>query len=831
MKVAKKHLWKAALLVLPMAFLAANGQNSNGLEVGDYVDVWTTYGIVKIMQNQRPAAEATYYDLGDTLRISMMRGETEGGQIVLSATQNVGSYNLEAADLSDGNGNVISKDQIDVYHAKYQKIVSKTRFNTNDAFLVGDYIPDMLLDMDIAVEYKENKINKNENQSVYIDVTTPDDAVPGTYTGNFTLTVAGKTAQVPVVVTVWDICYEGKSDFQTIFDMHTNKVAMGEFDCTNDIFVRYQEAALKYNVSLFPIKGNYDGYLTEQVPVWFEDDRYNTIAVPAFSISDSFYTYNDSGNVTASAQSYINWIKNIVDISTPEKPYIKHAVCYHIGMDEADVHVYRWQQAERIYGEGGEVDKLFAEALKQLEEEGYYDKWSDNPQFVEELKHYVQYMEQVFVVTSFTEAAVSTFTSATFCPLISCFNDMTQVDRYNEGADLNNDGQLWSYSCNMPAYPHQAFHTDDYNIGTRLLGWMGKDYGFSGYLYYAVDQYAGAHTDDYVDIYDTAHKGAYANGDGYLFYPGYRYGSEYPFASNRLAAFREAVDDYDMLCVLEDLLNEYTAKYGIAPIALNDYVSDLYASLYTGSDYYNDDSLVYEAREELVRRIYALQKDGILATSDYSSGANKTTVYSTNATLQLNGTTYNGTAIGGSTGGYVYEVPAAAVQNGKLTITANETEWTYAAYSVKKLDLSAATVTEDSTATKNGNTLDLVMKSVDTGNDNSNMRKKIYVQFAAGDVAAFNSFSFTITNKMDKGFSADVVAVLKNGVRKIIGGVYVRPNQETTVRSYVGAELGLDVTEIQYFRLEFDNMILDKNKNSVLFGQYTFSLRDVVYDY
>ncbi len=818
-KIKNKKFLKSIAVALSLLCLSSCGTTeSPANSVADYVDVWTTYGISKILQNQRTEAEATYYDLGDSLQISMMRGETEGGQIVLSAKRNVSEYTLEVADLSDGNGNVISADQIEVFHTKYIRIEKKTRYNENMAFRVGDRIPDLLLDMDVAVEHGENKIAKDENQSIYVDVTLPDDAVAGTYRGNFTLKIGGKMQQIPVSVNVWDICHEGKSDFQTVFENYTSKIAVGEFDCTGDIFRRYQRFASKYNVSLFQIKGNYTDYYTVEIPEYFENDRYNTISVPVFSVNQDFYTFKD-GNTTASAQSTIENIKKLVAASTPENPYVEYAVCYHTGMDEADVWPYRWAEAERIYGAGGEVEQLMNEALRQLEEEGYYDNMT--PEFAERVKHAVKYMPQILTITSFTDDAIGKFETSVFCPLIQIFNDGVQVGRLNEAAEKFNEGELWTYTCNGTVYPHQSFHIDDWNVGTRVAGWMYKNYGIDGYLYWAVDQYLGPHYDKYYNVYEESTYAAYANGEGMLFYPGGRYGNEYPFPSIRLVAFRDSVDDYDMLCVLEDLLNEYTEKYGIADIDVNDYVADLYATMYHGTDYYEDDALVYKAREELVSRILALQNDGLLATTN---NANQVVVYSKNATLSFNGTAMNGTALAGD--GYVY---TPNLTDSTLTIKTDKSEFTYIVRSKVALDVTKTQLTEGSSASVNGSQVGVTMKSIDKGDDLANMRAKPYVQFECKPTD-FNSVSFTLKNTCDKAISADIMLVYDSGVTKVIGGAYVGIGEEKSFRMYASEEVEIDFSRVRYVRFSFDNSVLDTAGNTVLFGTYTFDISNLIYD-
>ena len=466
------------------------------------------------------------------------------------------------------------------------------------------------------------------------------------------------------------------------------------------------------------------------------------------------------------------------------------------------------------------------ETLKQLEEEGYFDDMT--PEFAERVRNAVKYMPQLLTITSFTDEAIGKFETSVFCPLIQIFNDGSQTGRLNEAAEQFNQGELWTYTCNGTVYPHQSFHIDDWNVGTRVAGWMYKNYDIDGYLYWAVDQFFGAHYDKYYNVYEESTYAAYANGEGMLFYPGGKYASEYPFPSIRLAAFRDSVDDYDMLCVLEDLLDEYTAKYGIDKINVNDYVADLYASMYNGTDYYEDDALVYQAREELVRRIQALQADGVLFTNEYEGGQNVVKAYSTNATLTVNGTSVNGTASGD---GYAYELNATA---GTVSVQAAASEISYTVRAVTAIDLTKTKLTENSTASVSGDKISLTIQSIDKGDDLANKRAKPYVQFECG-LKNFNSLAFAFTNTCEKGIAADVILVYDSGTTKAVGSIYVSAGKEQFFRMYVSEEMDVDFSRVKYIRFAFDNTVLDRNAEwqkatSVMFGTYTFDLTSFVFD-
>ena len=106
-------------------------------------EIWSTYSTVKVPQNRN----LDVYEKQDAeIYLSMMKDETEGTQLVITAGQDISSYELVEAELSDGKGNTISTDQIDVYHQKYVHIDKMFTIN-NTVYRGGDYLPDMLLPM------------------------------------------------------------------------------------------------------------------------------------------------------------------------------------------------------------------------------------------------------------------------------------------------------------------------------------------------------------------------------------------------------------------------------------------------------------------------------------------------------------------------------------------------------------------------------------------------------------------------------------------------------------------------------------------------------------
>ena len=205
----------------------SGGSASDETESGETVaatEIWSTYSTVKVPQNRNLDV---YEKQNAEIYLSMMKDETEGTQLVITAGQDISSYELVEAELSDGKGNTISTDQIDVYHQKYVHIDKMFNIN-NTVYRGGDYLPDMLLPMETAVEYKENTVKKGENQGITVEITTTSDTVPGIYNGMFTLKMDGKTKKIPATVEVWDIEYKGRRTFQSCFLIYRSYLAQGE---------------------------------------------------------------------------------------------------------------------------------------------------------------------------------------------------------------------------------------------------------------------------------------------------------------------------------------------------------------------------------------------------------------------------------------------------------------------------------------------------------------------------------------------------------------------------------------------------------------------------
>lgn len=793
----------------------SNGGNpASTIEPAEAVKVRGAYSTAKITRNVKESVP--YEELDASIDIEMMKNETEGGQLVITAKDKaVKSYFLTASDLTDGKGNKISKENIGVYHQKYMRINNESDL-LNKEYVAGDYVPDMLLPMETAKAYGENKIAAGENQGITVEVKTTGETVPGTYTGTFELEIDGEKKEIPVKVTVWDIEFEGKRDFQSSFLIYRNCMLAGEYEVSDEVVKRYEDFFLDYKVNSYVIKDSYT--VDETVDTMlrlFDENNYNSIVIPK-GLRDN---YSSTGWM---ANQIIDYIVAVTKLSTPEKPYMEYLYLYPSNFDEADQYENKYNDVLRVFKKGGEWDKTLARALAAVKNTDEYKAFSED--FKAAVDDAVLNIPAVFTNCTFRGEWVEN-SHVVFCPYISLLGNDAVLQKYQEAAETNGDGDLWVYTCVKPNYPNPTFHLDDYNLGTRISGWMEKKWNVNGYLYYSVNTYEAILGDTWrnVNPYETAERANYVAGDGYLVYPGKYYGSDKPFASLRLVAYRDSMDDYDMLSVYEDLLEEKAAKYGVE-INAEKCLEDLYDYLFAGSSYYTDDALVVNARKELAARILALKgEDGIVAVNEKDG----LTVYSAKSTLKIDGETKTGAASGE---GYKYvltgkksevKVEGAAV----YTVTAKEN-----AVAATLTGNSEASVTEGSSVTvadgKANVTIVSVYRSTDESIDGATKRYMPYVQVSLKNAEKARSLDFKVVNTGESNAEFTVRLVDKDGKVYNAGSAYVKAGGEREVHINLDATVFTEevMKNITAVRLAFANV---NDEGTALAANRSFTISDM----
>lgn len=781
-------------------------------------EVWGTFATSKVGQNS--SENGNFVKTAAKFDVQMMKNEKEGDQIIVTAAEDISSFYLTSSDLKSSNGKIFPAKNITVYQEKYIQIKQKQDFN--GVYAIGEYVPDMLLPMDIAKEYRENTVKKGNNQGIYVEFDSKG-VEAGVYSGSFNLDTDGKITSVPVTVEVWDIEYEGTRDFQSCFVLYQTSLLRTEYDNSEEVVNKYVDFFLDYKINTYVHnrkRNNWqmnDGYKLYGEE-WLNSikrlkgkENFNSVFIP-YQFQPGYTAYV-GGNPTDAAKDCAAYIVNLAKICTPEFNYMKYAYFYPFEIDEADIEASgsRASNAERLLREGGEVDQTlgYAVGLLRNDEEFAAMTAAYGNDFTNEVIAAIYNLPTLFTNVTFKSDWVDSYTAAAFCPYLSLFGDGVASDRYNSAASKSNRG-IWAYTCVGPTYPYPTFHLDDYNLGTRISGWMEKKYNINGYLYWSTtEDFYHEEWYKYLNQYEDPTRWKGADGDGYLVYPGKYYGSETPFPSLRLVAYRDSQDDYDMLCVYEKLLNELYEKYGLGTLDFDAYTEELYSELFTGTVYDLDDSKLFDVRKELAERIEVLKgEEGLLTVLDYAKGKRTLNVYSAESTITVDGIPVSGKAIGNK--GYSCSVLLGSDAT-SVKIVAGSTTANYSFGAVKPIDMSTGAASEKSTFSLTNGEAKVRFNPVLLGSGIDDFKTINFTPSLTFDVGSAgiktDALCFTVKNG---GENAEVyVRVIAGNMNYEVGSMYLTAGEKRNVRfnlNGIAAENGAKV--VFYVK----NVTVEKNE-------------------
>lgn len=559
------------------------------------VRVWSTYNTHKVMQSF-----GEYEDLGAKLDVLMVKGETEGAQLLITPDRDLKSARLIASDLSDGQGNVFAKENVKVYMQKYIDVSSKTPNQSNFDYPPG-YTPDLLLPMQAAIDSNETSVVAGNNQGFTVEFVTTADTVAGTYTGTFTLNCDGAETPIPVTLEVRDIDVTENRAKTCIGMLKTYNIG-GEYNNTS-VYKNYYETAMnEYKLNLGMLPGASDPELfVESVQGYWDNPNFTCYAIPY----ECYWTSSADTTTLMQVGEMYSYIYALAKASTPDKILLSKAFVYPVSLDEPPPERYNMvRDVTKLFYET--EDKVYADLVS----EGFFE--GKGEQFRQDMYEAITHIP--FIQTATREQMNGVFGADcnTYCSHIDKFNTAVAREEYAANKEANKDrgGETWYYTCMTPIYPYPSHHLDDYLIGSRIMGWMQKSYNLDGYLYWMFNLYyndvSGMMNDlREIDPYTQSQRYIGTQGDGFMFYPGKKYGIDTFLPSVRLTTLRDGMEDYNTLCVLEDLIQAKENYYGLSTgtATLDPYVGDLYASLFDGTVYNSNDKTFYEAKRALMDTI------------------------------------------------------------------------------------------------------------------------------------------------------------------------------------------------------------------------------------
>ena len=551
------------------------------------VDIWFDTATAKIFRQENVEDKSL-----KTLSISMAKNEYEGGQLLMYAKEDVNEYRVEVSDLVCGN-NIIEKENVSIYNVKYINSDGVATKYLNDSLPQDSEMPDAILPFKTAEEFGENRITKGNNQAVYIEVYTPKTVPSGLYKGKIKLYVDGYDYYMTISVNVHDYVLPDEPsmmNYMALWD--SSQFAAAELSSAPEMEVAYFEALLKYRMSsMLPFNG--EGGIPRYIELLRKYYTSEGFSCYKFFYEPTHSVYN--GEIIAVNLPLLkDYLKAVAKASIEDRvDYLKKAIFYFsTSIDEPSesswplVRLFSTTIAAFLKDVAVELDT-------ELVSETNYDFYVSNVR-----ESLVSIPNTLPCAASIEKLELEDCADITAINGLQLFNTQADRDKY-----LAEGRETWFYTCIGPQYPYPNLLANNYLTSVREISWMQRCYGIDGFLVWSTANYTTSDNggkpvvDNYTSLGDTMT----GVSDGKIFYPGYPYDIFGPVASLRAVAYRDGVEDYE-------ILNEIYNKYKEVGLDATSVMQEYYDYLFSGV-IPNFDADFYGIRENTISTLEDLNSD------------------------------------------------------------------------------------------------------------------------------------------------------------------------------------------------------------------------------
>lgn len=655
----------AGVMLLSACSEGAAGGGVDYAKLSD-VEFWSTYSTEKVIQNNVSMYDAIKQDA--VIDVTAIRGEEEAGQIIMTAgNKPVKEYDIVLSDLAGQNNAVFSKNNIKVYHELYIEVGAAGEYYTTAGFY-----PDALAPFEGVKAVKETGFDKNSNQGLYISFDVPENQPAGTYTGSVGVVINGQTKNIPVTLNVPAVTIGKETHVASSF-LNEWYFYRGELDTTEDMYDKYNKALFDYrlgcnNVTVYEEDVDYYAEKVCEYAALIECPGYN---IPWFSKNYSSNPYNLNGRDIVGPHAYdieklCLYLRVIADkgLETGVDPF-KKAFIYgwdepdlSFGTDRAAIYVKEWSYIVK------QCKKIVLEELAQKSVSADKKELLDDIiESLDNLPHLVLSNKFLNMEIDLDEEEIS------YGPYFSALGGQASRDRYR----LGEGNPLWWYGCTAPRSPNPTYHIDDTVLSARIESWMKADYNIQGNLYWSTCLYSEPGQAEAITYPENFYTGNAArslsvNGEGFLFYPGKKYGVDGPIPSLRLEQIRDGLEEYEMIYSLKQIYGEVGALTGETG-SEEEIMSYLYDTLYSGTYVSTTHTAFAAARKALLSLTELAQSDAKVCILDVTAGRDYTfkIFVKDGYTLKQDGVALeNGKAVNG---GKVYDMVLKVSEGKKLNLS------------------------------------------------------------------------------------------------------------------------------------------------------------------
>lgn len=598
-----------------------SNETSNIEHKDDLIHLWSVEDTFKVLQD---ANYETYYDNEAKIVISSAKNEYENAQIIISPEKDIKSYDITLSDLKDKNGNIFDKSNFKVYNQKYIEVTKTTtsRFNSG-------YYPDALLPFDVAIDYKENFINKGNNQGIYFECYVPKNQNGGVYEGTFTLSLDNNVYNIPVSVTIYNYTLQDTVHSRSSFGVHRywneGGIVSAEKNASYEMYEKYYEYLLEHRIStryLPAAMEDVDGFIIE-LRKYVRDEKCSNYIIPYISKWD-----NELNGTCIDYDLYKTYLNAIATQSILDNyNYFEKASTYFAMFDEitSDSMI---KLANKFYKKI--LDLHFEMATL----------WEKDLNCEETLKNKI-----IDSMLNISQLMVTTYNKkfedyVTFCPLLDKYDDQDSKNNYmnsytyeDNGHTITQNSEKWWYSAGIPKNPYASYHIDDNGYSPIVYSWMQYANDVVGNLYWSATFYLVRTSENnkvvyntLQDCYTTAMRFPNTNGDGFLLYPGAPYGIDGPVGSIRLQQILDGLEEYDMLYALEEKYENLKLQ-GI-DCDFDSVLNFFYERLFTGTKVATSNETYETMREQLLSLLELAQNTNVIVTKATTTSSKlETTIY------------------------------------------------------------------------------------------------------------------------------------------------------------------------------------------------------------
>lgn len=549
-----------AAVMMTSIFAACGGEETPPVE--ESVKLWYGYNTENFMQDYEYPELMSSRD--STLRMYGIRGDVESVQLIITPKEDVANYSVEVDDLFNANGKKIGKSKIEVFSQWYVNVEG----SYNTAAGNGMY-PDALVPFKAMRKARLNTISAGMNQGLWFNITIPETADAGIYTGIATLKLDTESYAIPIELTVYDAVMPEEVHTHSCYRIEYNNMHKAEGTNTGDLAQAYYDFLIeKRCMPMLPsptISEDYDAFVDWLVP-YAENPKVSNYGLPYTETTDA------NGNPIVSRERLMELFTKMAE---------KNISLRQAGNENVDLF------KKGLFYMGNLVDAPSGEKLEQVRAcdlvlteckyavaEKYLIDYPDLYQSLLEVRSLVTTVYNESLVGSDTVGGVQTWAS-----ILPSWGSEEQRQQYYDrqnSTDRQGGEEAWWYGCSTPYPPLPTYHIDDELIASRILSWMQFDYGSDGTLYWGVNNSSSRS-----DLWENAVAYTGAMGDGSLLYPAKKFSTLEPLSTLRLESIREGQEDYEYLWMIEQAIMQYNLENGTNhdPKAL---MAHLYEGLYEG---------------------------------------------------------------------------------------------------------------------------------------------------------------------------------------------------------------------------------------------------------